>query len=177
MRRLKPMPGGARPKRKPEVETSGMAPDLLDTVPAQVKDVLYRLGPKGTVKEARRILTYQAEFPGGTVPELLTLDWLKMNGYPYEYQVELYGGRRVAGGLVPDFIVDAGPHPWVWQIDGDYWHSASFDKGVKDAAADLRYVASEWRGRRIGGVVHLREGDILKLRPWVFVQALAGVQI
>ena len=171
------MPGGTKKSRAPKLETSGMAPDLLDTVPAQVKDVMYRLGPKATQQEAKRILTYQTQYPGGTIPELLTLDWLRLNQYPHEYQVELYGGRRVAGGLVPDFIVDAGPMPWVWQIDGDYWHSAAFDLGTKDAAADMRYMASQYRGRQIGGVVHLKESDILRLRPWVFLQAVAGIGI
>lgn len=61
------------------------------------------------------------------------LDRLKM---PYRYQVPIYGGRRMPGGQVVDFLVEIPPKPIPLYVQGQYWHRqanemADFIKQIK----------------------------------------------
>jgi hypothetical protein len=42
----------------------------------------------------------------------------------YMFQVDYFGGRRLRGGLVLDFLVFTVPFPTPVYINGEYWHGA-----------------------------------------------------
>jgi len=50
---------------------------------------------------------------------------LEKYGWDFDYQVQYFGGRRVAGGQVLDFLVQTLPLPTPLQIYGDYWHGSA----------------------------------------------------
>lgn len=52
----------------------------------------------------------------------LALDQLKL---PYEYQKEVFGGKRTRGGSVVDFWVYTTPYATPIYIQGKYWHRLS----------------------------------------------------
>jgi hypothetical protein len=132
----------------------------------------------GDEKTAKRVRALQQEFPNGTVPELVTMDWLQQNKYYYIYQGMLFGGRARSGGLVPDFVVQTGgPEGAAWQVMGTYWHASSAEKQMSDAEAALRLLGQVIGGIRIGRVINLRDVDIYTRRPLVFQLALAGVSL
>ena len=43
-------------------------------------------------------------------------------GWTFEYQVSLFGGRNVRGGVVLDFLVSTRPAPTAISVKGEYWH-------------------------------------------------------
>jgi hypothetical protein len=69
--------------------------------------------------------------PAGSVNEWnvsKALDSLKL---AYTYQVPIFGGRSVRGGLVIDFLVYKPPLPVPVFVQGTYWH-AETGKGKDD---------------------------------------------
>jgi hypothetical protein len=132
----------------------------------------------GTYAEARRVRSLQDKFPQGTVPELVAYDWLKRNEVPFDYQVELQGGRSNRGGLVPDFVVREGGKGIAWLVQGDYYHSPEFQarhgQQNRDLHAGLRLRGLVYNGVRIETVVPLWENDIYTRRPEIFVFAASG---
>lgn len=137
--------------------------------------LIRRLG--GDAALAKRILSLSAKYPAGTIPELLCFDWLMKEGLKFDYQVELFGGRRFEGGLVPDFVLYGDrTNADVWQVQGSYWHSIS-RKGFHDQTTNLRMLGQIIRGATVKRVIELWEDDILLHRPQVFYYALAGISM
>lgn len=145
--------------------------DFKEQVNTDLTELTNRLGDR---KLAERVIALQSVYPNGTVPELVTMDWLKRGGWRYVYQAELYGGRADKGGLLPDFVVEAGSG-MAWQIQGEYWHGRNATKAVSDAEAALRLTGQSVGGIRIDKVVNLWESDIYAKRPQIFYYALAGL--
>lgn len=58
----------------------------------------------------------------------LALDRIEQEeGYGWDYQVPIYGGRTVSGGLVIDFVVyTPGRRSWVSPM-GRYWHTGTHE--------------------------------------------------
>jgi hypothetical protein len=133
----------------------------------------------GDEKIAKRVRALQLEYPSGTVPELVTMDWLQASKYKFIFQGMLYGGRAAIGGLVPDFVVDTGAMDGMaWQIQGDYWHSKrSVEKQFRDNADNMRLLGQTVGGIRIGKVIPIFESDIYNRRTQVFQYALAGLSL
>lgn len=133
----------------------------------------------GDEKTATRVRNLQYEFPNGTVPELVVMDWLQSNKYHYIYQGMLYGGRASAGGLLPDFVVQSnGAQGMALQVQGDYWHGKrSVEKQFQDAADNLRLVGQTVGGIRISKVVGVWESDLYNRRETAMRMALAGVSL
>jgi hypothetical protein len=133
----------------------------------------------GDAAAAKRVRGLQVQFPNGTVPELVTMDWLNAGKYRYIYQGQLYGGRSRAGGLLPDFVVQTGGgYGMAWQIQGDYWHDKrSVEKQFKDNADNLRLLGQNVGGIKISKVIPVFESDIYNRRNTVFTLALAGVSL
>lgn len=61
----------------------------------------------------------------GSVEEWRTAVALDKYGWDYDYQVSYFGGRRVAGGQVIDFIVRTLPLQTPLQVYGRYWHGSA----------------------------------------------------
>ncbi len=127
-------------------------------------------------KLAKRLVKLQKEFPQATLPELVTYNWLQREHMRFQFQVELFGGRRVRGGLLPDFVVMMGSRTLAWQVQGEYWHSVGL-KGDSDRTANLRMLGQIVNGRRIDGVVELWETDLYQRskRTTTLRLALSGV--
>lgn len=151
-----------------------------DTSPVDtaLTELTRRLGDQAL---AKRIRVLQAQYGGvssGTVPELVTYDWLQHSGYRFVFQAELYGGRATAGGLLPDFVVETGAGSGAaWNIQGEYWHGKSQEKAISDAEGALRLVGQVVNGIRIDRVLYLWEDDLYTKRPQVFQYAIAGVAL
>jgi hypothetical protein len=59
-------------------------------------------------------------------------------GYGWEYQVPIFGGRGIAGGLVIDFIVHTpGRKTWI-SPQGKYWHTGRNEDRMQELNAALK---------------------------------------
>jgi len=67
--------------------------------------------------------TYEIQGKGASLNEYNVALGLESMGYEYEFQVDLFGGRRELGGAVLDFLVVTVPLPTPLLVQGDYWHS------------------------------------------------------
>lgn len=157
-------------KQGPMLPDAGM---LADTTDDEIDRLQKLLGSESLAKKVHRLAQ---QYPVATIPELVVYEWLERSGYPFEFQLWLYGGRRAPSGqgLVPDFVVSPGGSPIVWQVQGEYWHSIQ-RKGDRDKSANLRMLAASIRGRKVSAVVELWEDDIYNRRPQIFQSALQGV--
>jgi hypothetical protein len=171
--RFKTAPAFKRARRFPKLRPVEVGEwDVSDTT---VNDLARRLG--GDRALASKIVALQRKFPRGTVPELVVYDWLRRQGYSFAYQVELYGGRRFEGGLVPDFVLfQDRTNADVWQVQGEYWHSIS-RKGFKDKGDNWRMLGQIIQGATVKRVIELWEDDLYLKRPQVFYLALAGLSL
>ena len=131
----------------------------------------------GDEKVARAIVNLKKTWPRGTVPELLTYNWLEANSYDFSYQAAAFGGR-LSGGMMPDFIIKVGGKGLAWLVQGSYYHSVHFQRAHaqddRDIVAELRLKGQYVGGVRIESVVSLFEEDIYDRRPDVFNLALGG---
>lgn len=166
------MPGSqrseaARPVRSPAPPEMGEMRSALEVRFVQTLD---------DEKLAKRLVKLQEKFPVATLPELVVYNWLEKEHVKFEFQVELFGGRRLRGGLLPDFVVERGAGAIAWQVQGEYWHSQAL-KDDGDRIANLRMLGQVVRGRRIEKVVELWENDLYRksLRNTVMSLALSGV--
>lgn len=131
-------------------------------------------GKLGSTTEAKRMMTLAQKFPQASLPELVTMDWLNRNGYDYEFQVPIMGGRRVAGGAVLDFVVITGGQAIAWAVQGEYWHTRRNIR-LRDQAQYERLLGQYVAGFRVHSIAQLWEDAIYHQRPMVFYQALAGI--
>ena len=112
----------------------------------------------------------------GTIPELITLDWLEQKKIPHHFQAFVYGGRNRAGGVVPDFLVWPGGRGIAWFVDTLYWHSKP-EIAASDAVDRQLILGGFFEGIRIETVVALWETRIYTDRPAVFDAAMNGIEL
>ncbi len=173
LKRLSTLPGAKR-KQTTTFDMPSL-PQAIDLTDDQ-EDILARA--LDDEKLAKRVRKLQDQFPVGSVPELIVYDWLKRNSIPFQYQVALFGGRAISGGLVPDFILQGSNAGTVWQIQGDYWHTRP-GKQEADMTAKLRMIGSTWAGQRIHSVIFLWEGNLVDraMRDKTLRLALGGIEM
>lgn len=170
-RRMKRLPGPKSPPKPRIVQPPALAmTDVRSPLLVRFTQTL------GDEKLAKRLVKLQGQFPQATLPELVVYDWLQRARLFFRYQVELFGGRRLRGGLLPDFVVFLGGVTLAWQVQGEYWHSRGL-KGDADRTANLRMTGQVVEGRRIDRVVELWENDLYDRhrRRTAMNLALAGV--
>lgn len=168
--RRKRLPRLKGPKRRSVRLEGHRTPQVLQGESSELDAWAARLG---STSEARRMLTLKERFPQATLPELVTMDWLMRNGYTYEFQVPMLGGRSVKGGTVLDFVVYEGGNALAWAVQGEYFHTKR-NIALRDKAQWERLLGMEIAGFRISAVVPLWEDDVYYKRPMIFYQALAG---
>lgn len=62
----------------------------------------------------------------------------QQEGYGWDYQVPIYGGRQIAGGLVIDFVVyTPGRRTWISPM-GRYWHTGIHEDRMQEINAALK---------------------------------------
>lgn len=163
---------------KPEMPEGEAVISLVDPT---VTEIMRRCGNHpGDLKMAQRVAKlYQngtTETGDGTIPELITYDWLQQRGIQFTYQAWLYGGRNRNGGVIPDFVLEYAGKGMAWLIQGEYWHSKS-EVSASDIIDKLRLVGSWFHGIYIETVLELWENKIYHNRPEVFEMALMGIEI
>ena len=164
---------GGTPRLADAGGAGGLA--FVDLTPPQERELARRLGDRPQDRRlAKRLLRLQEQFPQSSLPELVVLDWLRRRGVPHTYQGTLLGGRAVRGGLVPDFVVRVGGEAYVWEVQGQYWHTQIGQRSA-DMAKRMRYLGQVFDGLRITRVVYLWEDDIYRRRPTIFRLAMAGI--
>lgn len=179
-KKLKTLKGlGASNTVLPEIPlyVGSLGDDAMDPL---VYDIWQSMGGKESqLKTAEQAANLKrTTLPQATTPELVVYLWLKVQGYDFEYQVEVNGGRSHTGGSVVDFVVRSGKE-WAWRIQGEYWHT-----GPEQAALDAirkKFIIGGFAGRyQIDGVVDIWENR-LKVSPQetdsVLRQAAAGYQL
>ena len=123
---------------------------------------------------AGRVMKLKRRFPTASLPELVAMDWLKSRGQQFVYQAQLFGGRRLRGGVLPDFVLQNLGGAMVWAIQGEYWHTKE-GKREKDRAQKLQTLGQIFGGQKITEYVEIWESDIYDKRPMVFEFGLAGI--
>lgn len=145
-----------------------------------VSEIWHRLGDRpedeGVAKRCAALSRALFKTYEGTIPELVTHDWLTQNNVPFEFQAFVYGGRNKLGGVIPDFVVWPGGRGLAWFIDTLYWHSKP-EVAASDAVDRVRLLGAVVAGIRIEQVVSLWETRIYNSRPAVFQMALAGIEM
>lgn len=150
---------------------SGQKREMVD--PA-VKSILEVLGDTEKNRRlARRVVRLKGRYPKGTLPELMTVDYLERLGQWYMYQVPILGGR-VSGGAVADIVTQSGAAGIVIRVQGEYWHSKR-DAKQRDAAAALSMLGAKAGSLTITNVVDAWEDDIYKDVARVLNFAFAGI--
>jgi hypothetical protein len=161
---------------KVEIPEGEGVEDLVDPT---VTEIMRRCGNKpGDMKMAQRVAKlYQngsTETGDGTIPELITYDWLQSRQIPFTYQAWIYGGRSRHGGVIPDFVLEYNGKGMAWLIQGNYWHSKS-EVSASDIIDKMKLVGSWFHGIYIEVVVELWENKVYHNRPEVFEMALLGI--
>jgi hypothetical protein len=173
LKRMPRMPGA---KRRKLPDMTGKAPRIAEREPDALQELIRNLGGRSAdVKLAKRVLGMKPEFPAASIPELIVYCWLTDQKIQFSYQAMLFGGRRAKGGLVPDFVVQAGGMGLAWQVQGKYWHRHESAHGQKDSGAEARMLGQVYKGVRISAVVDLWEPKIYNQRPRIFQLALNGI--
>lgn len=152
----------------------GNRPDLY---PEELNDLWRKLGrTQDDLRLAKRVLKLKLQYPAGTIPELIAMDFLLQEKARFVFQQDFAGGRAALGGLVVDFFIDKGGSGLVWMIQGEYFHS-QFPQVQKDAAAKAILLGSYINGRQIKRVVEIWENKIYENRPEVFKFGFEGIEI
>ena len=66
----------------------------------------------------------------------VALDILKI---PYSFHVDVWGGSRLRGGYVIDFVVET-PFYIPLEVFGDYWHTGTMSAGDRLKIDNLRFL-------------------------------------
>lgn len=176
--RLKGIPHYGEKKKKrlnrPDPIRGDFIRDLRDP---HVLEVYNRLGrqPRDW-KLAQRVAALMKDYPAGTIPELVTYDWLKQKDIQFTYQAFLYGGRSRKGGLLPDFVLQYGGVGLAFLVNGNYWHSRP-EVATSDVADIIKLKGSWFHNILIEKVVVIWESQIIRSRPQVFEYALLGIEM
>lgn len=159
-------PRGAKSKfEAAEVKPPDIQDDGFDALIRKLKDPVL----------AKRVYNLRDQFPDGTVPELVAMDWLNRSQVKYIYQAQ-YGIRGHRGLVMPDFVIDSNGMGSAWQIQGEYWHTKRKTPEY-DRRQRQQILNEDVNGITIKRYVELWESDIYNKNPDVFVMAMAGIQL
>jgi hypothetical protein len=132
-----------------------------------------RLGPRAFPRELppwqRPPSTWAGSLPEWSVMWALTVKFRLQENIDFEYQASFAGGRQRLGGVIPDFLVYAGPV--AINVDGLYFHSL---EGAQTIANDL--LATVILASRNIPLIHLLDVNLLENPIELVRQALAGIQ-
>lgn len=150
------------------------APETFDVTEDDVGHLARVLQDEALAKRIKHMQT--DNYPYGTLPEMLMMDFLDTKHERYVYQAQIAGGHR--GGLVPDFALQKAGGWRALLIQGQYWHNVP-GKAVKDESDRLRLIGSIYNGQPIMDVVFVWERRLMQSNPGrdvVLQNALAGIE-
>jgi hypothetical protein len=144
----------------------------LDLMPEALRVMARRVGDK----RARRVWKLMERGIQGTLPELLTYDWLERQKVGFQFQSGQMGGRRTSGGAVVDVSVDGleADGLYIWRVQGEYWHKGP-EVERKDWMQKARLLRLKIGGVPVVEVVDLWENDVYDRYPEVFRRAEMGM--
>lgn len=150
------------------------APEEFRTAEDEMVRITRLTGDRGL---AQRVVKLQKQYPNGSLPELVVMDWLQRQNLRFHYQVPIAGGRLQAGGAVLDFAVYGPSGLLAWRIQG-YYHERTTAQQF-DQAQRLILLQTKIGGERIRAVVDLWERRILErsLRYQTLQSALMGLEL
>jgi len=149
----------------------------IDLESDELVALIRTLGNNSQAKRlARRVMRLRREFPRGTVPELVAVDWMRRNGHWYVYQAPLLGGRSSKGGAVADIVTQSGGKGIVIRIQGDYWHSLR-PQAERDQASKITLIGATYAGLRVDYVIDAWENKLYRNPGYVLSQAMIGVEL
>ena len=169
--RLPKLGGLGRPRKAASVKPI-LEPRKVFTktdLPPEIEALVAKLGER----QARIVWKWKRAGVQGTAPELLVYDWLKGRKMIFQFQSSMFGGRRIRGGIVCDFIVQYAGGVLIWMIQGEHWHFTA-EQRKHDKAIKIRLKASRPGGQKVVAMVELFENDIYKARNAVCEDALRG---
>jgi len=164
--------GSVRRIRRPDLALTGGGVEKLDLMPEALKVMARRIGDK----RARRVWRLMQKGVQGSLPELITYEWLERRKLGFQFQSGQMGGRRTSGGAVVDFIVDglAADGLYIWRVQGEYWHKGS-EVERKDWMQKARLLRLKIGGIPVVEVVDVWENDVYDRYPEVFRMAEMGM--
>ena len=117
------------------------------------KDPAIRLSRRTRPKIVREVKLVNPEDKLGIINGIMadsSYEWnfaraLWTLGWTFDYQVPLFGGRMVRGGVVLDFLIPTRPAQTVLNPIGEYWHQDT----DTDYIEDLRIMDYLGQGTRI----------------------------
>lgn len=176
--RRRPIPGlqkdwkfGKSTPKWPEVtRTTGFA-SLTDP---RIAEILGKIG-RGSEQEAlaKRVVALEQLYPQATLPELVTIDYLKQKSVEFYFQELVAGGRNVKGGRVLDFVIPQGGQCLVLAVHGEYWHPSE----QQETMTRLIIMSSIIAGMKPWAYVEIWEDDIFLDADRVLDSAMAGIQL
>ena len=159
--------GAYKPRTYMDLSVTGGGVKKLSLVPAELNEMI------GIVGERRAKQAWELKKAGiaGTLPELLTYQWLLDGEYTFEFQ-------RIVGGMsgrpiVPDFIIFNMSYNgvYIWRVQGEYWHSST----VEHDRIQKEYLrAMKIYSMPVVAVVDLWETDCYDRYPEIYLQAEQG---
>ena len=91
------------------------------TKPPPIKQIV--VNPKEPGKQVDPLEAKALQGVPGSLPERIIWKWLEDSGHLYEVQRAMFGGRRIAGGMILDFYVySIGGRRIALRVQGEYWH-------------------------------------------------------
>lgn len=161
-------------RRSPFKKPPDDVPDAFDPTDDTEDRWARVLGDRAT---AKRVQALSRQYPAGSLPELVVMDWLDRHYVKYQYQVPLGGGRSLRGGQVLDFLVVQPGGMLVIRVMG-YYHEQPAQEGV-DAAQRLHLQRTKVQGQRVKAVADVWERRLLdsKLRDETMQNALKGIEV
>jgi hypothetical protein len=175
MKGLPPLKGFGK-RRDPRPELLVGEKNDYDQEDSAVQAIWATMGGRNRdLKAARQAAKLKRKLPQATTPELLTYLWLQQKGVPFEFQVEVNGGRRNSGGSVVDFLVHNGRN-LAWRVQGTYWHNLSQSEWNDKVRRKLLEGAMVM-GYQVDAVVDIWEGRIYADRENTLTMALAAIEL
>jgi hypothetical protein len=173
-RRIGPSPTAHYMRPTEGLPLTPRSTQMLDTTP----DVVLYWMTKVSRERAMRAYRLKKKGIVGSLPELLTYDWLEGRNHIFDFQSSIMGGRLILGGAVADFIIeDLIPGGLViWRVQGDYWHTQA-KRVQSDFIQRERLLTESYMGVPVEQVVDLWESAIYWAAPLVFEMAEGGVEI
>jgi very-short-patch-repair endonuclease len=110
----------------------------------------------------------------GTIPEFIAWSWLVdkkklKENIDFLFQSSQFGGRRVLGGQVVDFLLIR--QNVVWRIQGEFFHLRDPNKRAQDVTQKIKLIGQGYR------VVDLWGVDLLTRPDFVLEKAYNGQEI
>ena len=157
------------------VPDANRPPEQFDITDDAVDVIYNQVGDRSL---AGRVRELQGTYPAASLPELVTMDFLRRRNVVFQFQVPFGGGRSNRGGAVIDFLVPAPGGQLAIRVQGDYWHGKSAQEQY-DKQQRLMMQRMKVNGQPIKAVADVWERRVLDptLREETLTNALKGVEM